>query len=68
MAETSKHDETKSEDVAARGHVTKRQRAGRHCKRFWWAWLGGFLLFVLVIVLIVYGGTNLLSLPPEQLR
>jgi len=62
MTETSKPDETKSEDVATYGPVTKRQRTGRHCKRFWWAWLGGFLLFVLVIVLIVYG-TNLLRLP-----
>jgi uncharacterized integral membrane protein len=33
--------------------ITKRQKLAGNCKRFWWAWLAGFLLFVLVIVIIV---------------
>ena len=33
---------------------TKRARAGRHCKRFWWAWLIGVIVFIVVIVIIMY--------------
>ena len=28
-------------------------KVGRHCKRWWWAWLLGFGLFVMVVMLIV---------------
>ncbi|KAI5776530.1 hypothetical protein EDC01DRAFT_681953 [Geopyxis carbonaria] len=32
---------------------TKRARAGRHCRKWWWAWLLGFCVFVVVIVVII---------------
>ncbi|KAA8892928.1 hypothetical protein FN846DRAFT_595791 [Sphaerosporella brunnea] len=44
------------EDAGVAGSITKRQKLARNCKRFWWAWLAGFLIFVLIIVMIVIYG------------
>jgi hypothetical protein len=54
MGKDSKIEDTRVEDSGIAYRVTKRQKLARNCKRFWWAWLSGFLLFVLVIVIIVF--------------
>ena len=31
----------------------QQNKAGRHCRRFWWVWLVAFCLLVLVVMIIV---------------
>lgn len=41
-------------EYAAPAHgPTRGQKTKRHCKRWWWAWLLGFGIFVMVVMLIV---------------
>jgi len=35
------------------GAVTRKQKTGRHCKRFWWAYLIGVIVFLVVLVIII---------------